>query len=81
MDLSEAREVEKIVHEYLSKSLRQYKDCPKCGQEMTMLKYQVEVWRNNPPKDESDYGLIDRLRCIGCLSVYEDILQEVKEGE
>ena len=77
MELSERKDIEKIVLETLGRRWK-YRDCPKCGEWSGMLKFEVKVWRNDPPKDESDYDLIDRLRCIGCLSVYEDILQEVK---
>ena len=76
MDLSDGREVQRIVYQVLGERLVESgKDCPKCGTEVTMVKFNIQVWKD---REKDDYEYVPHLRCLGCLTLYNEVLQEVK---
>ena len=75
MELSEAREVQRIVHQVLGERLENGKGCPKCGVEVDMVKFQIQVFKG---EGMDDYEYVPHLRCLGCLTLYNEVLQEVK---
>jgi len=49
-----------------------FKECPVCGDNMIMVKFEVDI-----PEDTGGTVLVDRFRCMGCLKVFGEELREV----
>ena len=74
MDLSEAREVERIARKVVGEYFWMEKECPKCGVEVTMVKLQIQTFKD---REKDDYEYVTHLKCLGCLTLYNEVLQEV----
>ena len=75
MELSEER-VRKLVREEMKNRFTDGLECPKCKAAVTMVKF-----RKYKDLDDDTCDVVNGCRCLSCLTVYEEILQEVKDEE
>jgi len=62
--------VSEEIHRYFDERVK-VRPCPSCKQDVTMLSVSFEA------KDNDSWNIPSRWRCLGCLGLYEEKLQEV----
>ena len=72
MDYAETRRlIDEIFNRRLDE-LREFRKCPKCGKETSMVKFFVEDFESKEEPAES----IEKWRCLNCLGLFTEELRE-----